>query len=76
MAGKKQDEFSAGLTLADLALLLSNLGAKEALNLDGGTSSTMVLKGGALQSDKDYCMLVGREPETLVKSTLCLIEQK
>jgi hypothetical protein len=76
VAGKKQDEFSAGLTLADLAKLLSNLGAREALNFDGGTSTTMVLKGGALQSGRDYCMLVGREPETLVKSTLCLIEQK
>jgi hypothetical protein len=76
VAGKKQDEFSAGITLADLAKLMSNLGAREALNFDGGTSTTMVLKGASLRSRKDYCMLVGREPETLVKSTLCLIEQK
>jgi exopolysaccharide biosynthesis protein len=60
---------------------MRNLGAREALNLDGGTSTTMVLKGGALpssplQSNNDYCMLVGRDPETQVKSTLCLLEQK
>ncbi len=76
MAGKKQDEFSAGLTLTSLADLMSNLGVKDALNFDGGTSATMVLKSDALSKGKGYCLLVGREPETRVKSTLCLVEQK
>ncbi len=76
VAGKKQEEFSEGLTLANLAELMSKLGVKEALNFDGGTSTTLVLKGNLLPSSKNYNMLVGREPETLVKSTLCLIEQK
>lgn len=67
VCGKGQDEFSSGLTLADLAQLLTRLGASEALNFDGGTSTTMVVKKGAGQE-----MLIGRSPETLVRSILYL----
>ncbi|MFB9838420.1 phosphodiester glycosidase family protein, partial [Actinoallomurus acaciae] len=35
---------SHGATLADLALLLRRAGARDALNLDGGGSSTFVLR--------------------------------
>ena len=65
VAGKGQDEFSSGLTLADLAKLLKNLGAVEALNLDGGTSTTMVQHG---------TMLIGRTPETRVRSALLVFD--
>jgi|GEM_PF-727574 len=79
VAGKKQSEFSAGLDLATLARLLKNLGAREALNFDGGTSTTMVLQtdlteGEKAHADGNFQMLVGLTPETLVKSTLCLVE--
>ncbi len=66
VASKRQDEFSSGLTLAELALLLKGLGCVEALNLDGGTSTTMSVK----LSDQSVHMVCGREPETWVKSTL------
>lgn len=37
-----RQDHSRGLTLRELALLMRDLGAEEALNLDGGGSSTMV----------------------------------
>jgi Phosphodiester glycosidase len=35
----------AGLTLAELAALMADLGAREAINLDGGGSATLVVDG-------------------------------
>lgn len=72
VAGKGQDEFSSGLTLVDLASFLKNLGAVEAVNLDGGTSTTMIQRSN---KDKSQClMLVGRTPETRVRSALLVFE--
>jgi len=72
VAGKGQDEFSSGLTLVDLANLLKNLGALEAVNLDGGTSTTMIQRSA---KDKSQClMLVGRTPETRVRSALLVFD--
>lgn len=39
-----RQSFSRGLTLRELAVLMKDLGAEEALNLDGGGSSTMVAR--------------------------------
>jgi hypothetical protein len=41
----RQGAYSAGMTLRELAQLMADLGAKEAVNLDGGGSSTMFLNG-------------------------------
>lgn len=41
----REAERSAGLTLGGLAALLIRLGAVSAINLDGGGSSTMVIRG-------------------------------
>ncbi|MGE3954011.1 MAG: phosphodiester glycosidase family protein [Parachlamydiales bacterium] len=40
-----QPGFSEGLTLKELTLLLLDLGCRNALNLDGGSSSTLVIRG-------------------------------
>lgn len=40
----RQKDVSAGMTLVELAALFLNLGVHDALNLDGGGSSTMVLE--------------------------------
>lgn len=71
-AGKGQDEFSSGLTLPDLAALLKSLGATDALNFDGGTSTTLVVKSGDAKPGgaSGYEMLIGRHPETRVRSIL------
>lgn len=74
-AGKGQDEFSSGLKLSDLADLLRGLSAVQALNFDGGTSTTLVrarCRKGSQDVMPDYDMLIGREPETLVRSILYL----
>ncbi len=40
----RQPELSNGASMTDLAIIMSNLGATDALNLDGGASSTFLLK--------------------------------
>jgi hypothetical protein len=79
VAGNKQDEFSQGLDLKSLAQLLRRLGATQALNLDGGTSTTLVVKTGLLGKEaagKENMVIVGREPQTKVASVLLLREDK
>ena len=45
VADGRQPKYSTGLTLYELASILIELGAKEAINLDGGSSSTFVVDG-------------------------------
>lgn len=45
VADGRQPKYSTGLTLYELASILSELGATEAINLDGGSSSTFVVDG-------------------------------
>ncbi|NMB12665.1 MAG: phosphodiester glycosidase family protein [Firmicutes bacterium] len=49
----RQDNISIGMTLQELAELMRNLGAVEAMNLDGGGSSTMVARGIVLNAPSD-----------------------
>jgi len=49
----RQEGYSAGMTLPELAELLERLGATEALNLDGGGSSVMVVGGRAVNRPSD-----------------------
>ena len=85
--GSRGKEFSAGATLKELAQLLKEIGCVEALNLDGGTSTTMVVKdpsgqvltpgsrrGRAL--DKGYSLLFANEIERKVKSVLAVMPRK
>ena len=41
------------MTLLELALFLQELGAVHAMNLDGGGSSTMVIKGNVVNKPSD-----------------------
>lgn len=43
----------AGLTLAELASLMAGLGAREAINLDGGGSTSLVVDGRLVNSPRD-----------------------
>ena len=45
VADGRQPKYSTGLTLYELANILIELGATEAINLDGGSSSTFVVDG-------------------------------
>lgn len=49
----RQPPHSSGMTLPELASLFEALGATEALNLDGGGSSVMVLGGQRVNSPSD-----------------------
>jgi len=72
VAGKGQDPESSGITLEELADLMRRLGCASALNLDGGSSTTLYVRlaeNGKKAEGKSVC---GKDPETLVKSTLLL----
>jgi len=49
----RQPERSVGMTIAELASLLLELGAVEAINMDGGGSTTMVAGGRVVNSPSD-----------------------
>jgi hypothetical protein len=51
--------WSAGMTLTEAARLMRSLGATDALNLDGGGSSTMVVRGEVVNRPSDR---VGERP--------------
>lgn len=63
VAGKGQEDGSSGLTLTGLAELMKGLGCTQAINLDGGASTTM------FAGTTTVC---GKKPETRVKSILML----
>lgn len=49
----RRDDYSEGMTLLELAELFVALGADEALNLDGGGSSAMIIQGRATNRPSD-----------------------
>lgn len=49
----RQPDYSVGMTLPELTDLLEALGSEEALNLDGGGSSVMVVNGRVVSSPSD-----------------------
>lgn len=48
-----RSNISSGMTLAELAEYLKKLGARHAINLDGGGSSTMIIKGRVVNKPSD-----------------------
>lgn len=63
----RQASYSDGMTLAELASLLQRLGATDALNLDGGGSTTMVVDGRIVNRPSD------REGERRVGNALAVV---
>lgn len=55
----RQPERSVGMTIVELTSLLLDLGAVEAINMDGGGSTTMVIDGKVVNSPSD---LTGERP--------------
>jgi len=49
----RQSGYSAGLTLGELASFLIRLGAKDAMNFDGGGSTTLVVGGRVINQPSD-----------------------
>lgn len=76
VASKGQDEFSSGVTLAELADIFRHLGCDRAINFDGGTSTTMaVCSKTDPQQPCSIRQVCGRTPEKLIKSGLTVIPQ-
>jgi Phosphodiester glycosidase len=79
VAGKDRSEFAAGINLTDLASLLKRLGSVEAINFDGGTSTTMVVNeelvipDGMTESPTRYREICGATPERFIKSGLSIV---
>jgi hypothetical protein len=71
----RQPGYSEGMTLPELTQLLESLGATEALNLDGGGSSVMVLGGEAVSrpSDAEGERRVGNALAVLRDPGLCQV---
>ena len=74
VSGKGQDPESTGITLEELADLMRRLGCRQALNLDGGSSTTLFLRL-ANKENSSGASVCGKQPETLVKSTVLLFPQ-
>jgi exopolysaccharide biosynthesis protein len=55
----RQPQKSVGMTIEELAKLMLELGCREALNLDGGGSTTMVIKNRIVNSPSDQ---IGERP--------------
>lgn len=74
VADKKQDQFSPGITLDELAKIMQDLGCIQALNCDGGTSTTMVIAQGDLRDELNYVThkIIAQNPEKQVKSGLII----
>jgi len=49
----RQPRLSAGMTIPELAGLMTGLGCREAINLDGGGSTTMVIGGKVVNNPSD-----------------------
>ena len=78
VSGAGQDTNSPGITLSALAELMRNLGCNQAINLDGGASTTMCVRLNQPDSrdkaDVPPVMTVcGKTPETKVRSALVLV---
>ncbi|MBY0359235.1 MAG: phosphodiester glycosidase family protein [Candidatus Obscuribacterales bacterium] len=77
VAGKGQEDGTSGLTIFQMADLMKKLGCQQAINLDGGASTTMFVRFCSdkkrLTSSPDSASVVcGKNPETRVKTVLLL----
>ena len=63
----RQGSYSSGMTLAEMTAALSATGAAEALNLDGGGSSTMVVHGRLMSRPSD------EDGERAVRNALAVV---
>ena len=53
MVADGRSNASRGMSLAELQMYLDGLGLLNAINLDGGGSSTMVLRGSVMNTPSD-----------------------
>ncbi len=71
----RQPDWSAGLTLEELTEIFVARKASDALNLDGGGSSTMVVKGEILNRPSDLALPGAPGKERAVANVIALLEK-
>ncbi|MBX9687020.1 MAG: phosphodiester glycosidase family protein [Candidatus Obscuribacterales bacterium] len=74
VSGKGQDQESSGITLAETADLLRRLGCRQALNLDGGSSTSLFVRRAEAEN-ANGSSVCAKDPETRVKTMLLLMPQ-
>lgn len=74
VSGKGQDKESSGITLEELADLMKRLGCRQAINLDGGSSTSLYVRL-ADRGASPGASVCAKDPETLVKTVLLLSPQ-
>ena len=65
-----RSESSGGMTLAELAAMMRKLGAWQAMNFDGGGSTTMVVDGQLMNKPSD------KEGERAVGNALLVVKKR
>jgi hypothetical protein len=73
VSDRAHDSESCGITLADLADLMKRLGCRQAINLDGGSSTSLYVRLAEDPAHPAGLSVCGRSPETLVKTVLMLL---
>ncbi len=77
VSGVGQEPESTGITLEQLSSIMKNLGCSDAVNFDGGASTTMYARIGTPGMGSDSApggsVVCGKTPETRVKSILMLL---
>ncbi len=74
-AGQGQDPESAGITLYELQDLMRHLGCRQAINLDGGSSTSLYVRFQSQEDSNKTGSVCAKDPETNVKSVLMLMPQ-
>jgi hypothetical protein len=74
VTANEQDPSSSGVTIAELSHIMKELGCSQAINLDGGASSTMFVRyqGSDANVKPAGTVVSSKQPETRVKSILYL----
>lgn len=71
----RQSEWSVGVTLDELANLFLELGAYDALNLDGGGSSVMVIQNDIVNHPSDFALAGKPGVERAVANVITLFQR-
>lgn len=71
----RQPEWSAGVTLPELAQLFAAQGVESALNLDGGGSSTMIIQNEIVNRPSDYAIPGQPGRERAVANVVALLKK-
>ncbi|MEW6236885.1 MAG: phosphodiester glycosidase family protein [Candidatus Omnitrophota bacterium] len=71
----RQPDWSAGVTLGELTDMLADIGASDAMNLDGGGSSVMVVNNKLMNRPSDFALPGSPGKERAVANVVALFKK-